>query len=119
MEYVLYSSQLHHLNGNKMYLGQPNFFASKGNVGGIPMIVDTDKLDKMKTFDNYLSAKGFAQTRGLKGYCTIKKETATRLLKEYTKAREKRTDIYKITDKEIQIIKRFESSSEEVPYIWG
>ena len=118
MEYVLYQSQLHQINHQQMYAGVPNFYLSHGKMGS--MLIGTNALlDDSRKFKDVLSARGHAQCNGLKNYRTINVEDATRLVKLYNDAKETRTSEYKITGKEIDVLKRLESVSTEIPFIWG
>ena len=113
MSYILYDSQSWEIEEKQMYAGQPNFYKSHGEMGQFPVTVCTDKLEEAITFNYITQCRTLIKNKKLAGFLIMKLDVATQLLIQYNNARKKRTEQYRITKEELDILKQFEEAGKK------
>lgn len=109
MNYLLYSSQEYALDERPHYAGDPNFYKNgMGKLMGVPVANNTNKISEAMSFHYKSQARTVIRNKGFKGYKIIPLDKATQLVMEYYKAKEKRTDVYRITQGELDVLRKFE-----------
>jgi len=112
-KYILVASQAYGLEERRDILGVPNFYEWQGELMGLPCINFTADLTKAMSFNLMSQCRELIKNKKMTSVLIIKIDVATQFLIEYKNASKKRTEKYRITDAEIDILKRMQEAGRK------